>query len=145
MFYFLCGHEWDKSWTWLLLACRRMNVQGAAQIPPNAAFYNAQNKGTLFPGQVIQIQSLTVTVDRFLSQGEQLHLASFYYVYHYFHYIGGFAHVYLVRTPTPVNGTTQHVLKRMLVADHIMLQDVKKEVDIMVRLVANKTRCHLYG
>ncbi|KIM32268.1 hypothetical protein M408DRAFT_326890 [Serendipita vermifera MAFF 305830] len=95
-----------------------MNVQGAAaayapqQIPPpNPAFYS-QNKGTLSPGQVIQIQSLTVTVDRFLSQG-------------------GFAHVYLVRTATPVNGTTQHVLKRMLVADHMMLQDVKKEVDIM--------------
>lgn len=50
-----------------------MNVQGVAyapqQIPPNPAFYAAQNKGTLSPGQVIQIQSLTVTVERFLSQG----------------------------------------------------------------------------
>ena len=50
-----------------------MNVQGVAyapqQMPPNPAFYGAQNKGTLSPGQVIQIQSLTVTVERFLSQG----------------------------------------------------------------------------
>ncbi|CCA67746.1 related to serine/threonine kinase ARK1 [Serendipita indica DSM 11827] len=44
---------------------------------------------------------------------------------------GGFAHVYLVKSATPVNGTQHHVLKRMLVADHVMLQDVKKEVDIM--------------
>lgn len=45
---------------------------------------------------------------------------------------GGFAHVYLVRSATPVNGTNHHVLKRMLVADEGMLKDVKKEVDIMV-------------
>lgn len=47
-------------------------------------------------------------------------------------HLGGFAHVYLVRSAAPVNGTIHHVLKRMLVADHAMLQDVKKEVDIMV-------------
>ncbi|KAG8811952.1 hypothetical protein FRC17_002265, partial [Serendipita sp. 399] len=92
-----------------------MNPHGAMYAPqqmPPAAFYSAQNKGTLQPGQVIQIQSITVTVERFLSQG-------------------GFAHVYLVRSAAPVNGTIHHVLKRMLVADHVMLQDVKKEVDIM--------------
>ena len=49
---------------------------------------------------------------------------------------GGFAHVYLVKSATPVNGTHHHVLKRMLVADHVMLQDVKKEVDIMVSWLA---------
>ncbi|KAG8816919.1 hypothetical protein FRC19_011711 [Serendipita sp. 401] len=92
-----------------------MNTHGAMYAPQQmapAAFYSAQNKGTLQPGQVIQIQSITVTVERFLSQG-------------------GFAHVYLVRSAAPVNGTIHHVLKRMLVADHVMLQDVKKEVDIM--------------
>lgn len=46
---------------------------------------------------------------------------------------GGFAHVYLVRTPTPVYNTTHHVLKRIAVANEAMLKDVKKEVDIMVR------------
>ncbi|PVF97695.1 hypothetical protein CPB86DRAFT_785488 [Serendipita vermifera] len=92
-----------------------MNAHGVAyapqQFPPNA-FYNAQNKGTLQPGQLIQIQSLTVTVERFLSQG-------------------GFAHVYLVRSAAPINGTIHHVLKRMLVADPAMLKEVNKEVDVM--------------
>jgi AP2-associated kinase len=46
---------------------------------------------------------------------------------------GGFAHVYLVRTATPVYGTTHHVLKRIAVANEAMLTEVKKEVDIMVR------------
>lgn len=45
---------------------------------------------------------------------------------------GGFAHVYLVRTPTPVYNTTHHVLKRIAVANEGMLAEVKKEVDVMV-------------
>jgi hypothetical protein len=49
-----------------------MNAHAVAyapqQMPPND-LYSSQNKGTLHPGQVIQIQSLTVTVERFLSQG----------------------------------------------------------------------------
>ena len=45
---------------------------------------------------------------------------------------GGFAHVYLVRTPTPVYNTTHHVLKRIAVANEAMLSEVKKEVDVMV-------------
>jgi hypothetical protein len=48
------------------------------------------------------------------------------------HVIGGFAHVYLVRSATPIHNTTQHVLKRIAVADEAMLVEVKKEVDIMV-------------
>ena len=47
--------------------------------------------------------------------------------------VGGFAHVYLVRTAEPVFGTTHHVLKRIAVPNEAMLNDVKKEVDIMVR------------
>lgn len=46
--------------------------------------------------------------------------------------IGGFAHVYLVRSAAPINNTTQHVLKRIAVSDEAMLREVKKEVDIMV-------------
>jgi hypothetical protein len=46
--------------------------------------------------------------------------------------LGGFAHVYVVRTATPINNTTQHVLKRIAVSDEAMLNEVKKEVDIMV-------------
>jgi hypothetical protein len=53
-------------------------VTYAPQQPPAAIDYYAQNKGTLHPGQVIQIQSLTVTVERFLSQGETLLLLLLY-------------------------------------------------------------------
>lgn len=51
--------------------------------------------------------------------------------------LGGFAHVYLVRTATPVYNTTRHVLKRIAVPNEIMLNEVKKEVDIMVCIFAN--------
>jgi hypothetical protein len=43
--------------------------------------------------------------------------------------------VYLVRTATPVYNTTHHVLKRIAVANDVMLTEVKKEVDIMVRVL----------
>ena len=46
--------------------------------------------------------------------------------------LGGFAHVYLVRTAQPVYNTTHHVLKRIAVPNEAMLSEVKKEVDIMV-------------
>ena len=48
---------------------------------------------------------------------------------------GGYAYVYLVKTSTPVYGTTHHVLKRIAVPNEVMLSEVKKEVDIMVRLL----------
>ncbi|PAV22841.1 serine threonine [Pyrrhoderma noxium] len=74
----------------------------------------AQNtaKGTLMPGQMISVNKYNVQVEKYLSQG-------------------GFAYVYLVRTAEPVYGTTHHVLKRIAVANEAMLNDVKKEVDIM--------------
>ena len=50
---------------------------------------------------------------------------------------GGFAHVYLVRTSTPVYNTTHHVLKRIAVPNESMLAEVKKEEDIMVSLNVN--------
>ncbi|EMD42252.1 hypothetical protein CERSUDRAFT_110779 [Gelatoporia subvermispora B] len=71
-----------------------------------------QNKGTLIPGQVIAVNKYNVQVERYLSQG-------------------GFAHVYLVRTATPIFNTTHHVLKRIAVPNESMLSEVKKEVDIM--------------
>lgn len=90
-----------------------------------------QNKGTLVPGQSISVNKYTVQVERYLSQGisslEPDHVLSY-------ETTGGFAHVYLVRTPTPVYNTTHHVLKRIAVANEAMLSEVKKEVDIMVSL-----------
>ncbi|KAH9950941.1 hypothetical protein B0H21DRAFT_409128 [Amylocystis lapponica] len=81
-----------------------------AQAFPQA--YAQPNKGTLIPGQTISVNKYTVQVERYLSQG-------------------GFAHVYLVRTATPVYNTTRHVLKRIAVPNEAMLTEVKKEVDIM--------------
>jgi hypothetical protein len=90
----------------------------------------ALNKGTLMPGQSIAVNKFTVQVERYLSQGNPtlFHLLRFVLSY----ILGGFAHVYLVRTATPVYNTTYHVLKRIAVANEAMLTDVKKEVDIMV-------------
>ncbi|KAF9469769.1 hypothetical protein BDZ94DRAFT_1151605 [Collybia nuda] len=84
----------------------------------------AQNKGTLVPGQTISVNKFNVQVERYLSQG-------------------GFAHVYLVRTATPVYNTTHHVLKRIAVANDVMLTEVKKEVDIMRLLKGHPNIVHL--
>ncbi|KAF8522851.1 hypothetical protein JB92DRAFT_1670305 [Gautieria morchelliformis] len=72
----------------------------------------AADRGTLSPGQTILVNNYTIQVEKYLNQG-------------------GFAHVYLVRSATPIHNTTQHVLKRIAVADEAMLVEVKKEVDIM--------------
>lgn len=77
---------------------------------------------TLVPGQVVTVNQYQVQVEKYLSQG-------------------GFAHVYLVRTPQPVFGTTHHVLKRIAVANTAMLEEVKKEVDIMVSRRAHTSIC----
>ncbi|KAJ6479181.1 hypothetical protein C8R47DRAFT_1137253 [Mycena vitilis] len=84
----------------------------------------AQQPGTLVPGQSISVNKYTVQVERYLSQG-------------------GFAHVYLVRTATPVYNTTHHVLKRIAVANDAMLTEVKKEVDIMRLLKGHPNIVHL--
>ncbi|KAF8588909.1 hypothetical protein K439DRAFT_1531058 [Ramaria rubella] len=69
-----------------------------------AAHLQHQNRGTLPPGQTILVNKHTVQVEKYLSQ---------------------------VRSEAPINNTTQHVLKRIAVSDEAMLNDVKKEVDIM--------------
>ncbi|KAJ7084744.1 hypothetical protein C8R43DRAFT_317737 [Mycena crocata] len=84
----------------------------------------ASQPGTLVPGQSISVNKYTVQVERYLSQG-------------------GFAHVYLVRTATPVYNTTHHVLKRIAVANDAMLTEVKKEVDIMRLLKGHPNIVHL--
>ncbi|KAF4573306.1 hypothetical protein EYR36_007817 [Pleurotus pulmonarius] len=85
---------------------------------------HGQNKGTLVPGQSIAVGQFNVQVERYLSQG-------------------GFAHVYLVRTATPVYNTTHHVLKRIAVDSEGMLTEVKKEVDVMRLLKGHPNIVHL--
>ncbi|KAK0208641.1 hypothetical protein DFS33DRAFT_1304796 [Desarmillaria ectypa] len=79
---------------------------------------------TLVPGQNIAVNKFNVQVDRYLSQG-------------------GFAHVYLVRTATPVYNTTHHVLKRIAVPNEGMLTEVKQEVDVMRLLKGHPNIVHL--
>jgi len=99
-------------------------------------YFGAQNKGTLVPGQSIAVNKYTVQVERYLSQGkyDPMHAIPLSMIFTSTP-TGGFAHVYLVRTATPVYGTTHHVLKRIAVANEAMLTEVKKEVDIMVRIL----------
>ncbi|KAF9502257.1 hypothetical protein BDN71DRAFT_1485541 [Pleurotus eryngii] len=85
---------------------------------------HGQNKGTLVAGQSIAVGQFNVQVERYLSQG-------------------GFAHVYLVRTATPVYNTTHHVLKRIAVDSEGMLTEVKKEVDVMRLLKGHPNIVHL--
>ena len=82
------------------------------------------------PGQMISVNKYNVQVERFLSQGE--HTVRLWSELLMTLISGGFAHVYLVRTAEPVFNTTHHVLKRIAVANEEMLNEVKKEVDIMV-------------
>ncbi|KAI0315661.1 hypothetical protein OF83DRAFT_1246259 [Amylostereum chailletii] len=82
------------------------------------------DKGPLVPGQTISVNKYSVQIERYLSKG-------------------GYAYVYLVRTPTPVHGTTHHVLKRIAVPNEVMLSEVKKEVDIMRILKGHPNIVHL--
>ena len=93
--------------------------------------YAQQARGTLMPGQMISVNKYNVQVERFLSQGE--HTVRLWSELLMTLISGGFAHVYLVRTAEPAFNTTPHVLKRIAVANEEMLNEVKKEVDIMVR------------
>ncbi|EJC98674.1 uncharacterized protein FOMMEDRAFT_128984 [Fomitiporia mediterranea MF3/22] len=88
------------------------------------SMYAQQAQGTLMPGQMIAVNKYNVQVERYLSQG-------------------GFAHVYLVLTAEPVLGTSHHVLKRIAVTNEAMLNDVKKEVDIMRILKGHPNIVHL--
>lgn len=50
-----------------------------------------------------------------------------------FFFVGGFAHVYLVRLARPLNGSEVAVLKRVAVPDKEALTSMRTEVETMVR------------
>ena len=107
------------------------NVNGAvASTAGGVGGARSAYKGTLPPGTKVAIGNLTVTVNRYLSEG-------------------GFAHVYLVTSaqpiPIPISGEsagvggqpktkleTLHVLKRMAVPDKETLATVRSEVEAHV-------------
>ncbi|KAL1897491.1 Ark- serine/threonine protein kinase [Ceratocystis pirilliformis] len=79
----------------------------------------SQPPGTFSPGTKIQVGSHRVIIQKYLSEG-------------------GFAHVYLVKLPMPVDGTDMAVLKRVAVPDKDTLRGMRTEVETMKRLKGHK-------
>ncbi|PHH69069.1 hypothetical protein CDD82_97 [Ophiocordyceps australis] len=75
--------------------------------------------GTFAPGTKIQVGSHRVVIQKYLSEG-------------------GFAHVYLVRLPKPIDGTDLAVLKRVAVPDKEALRSMRTEVETMKRLKGHR-------
>lgn len=92
---------------------------GAAYAAPVAVGAPVAPAGTFSPGTKIQVGNHRVVIQKYLSEG-------------------GFAHVYLVKLPAPVNGTDQAVLKRVAVPDKESLRGMRTEVETMKRLKGHK-------
>ncbi|ORY69979.1 uncharacterized protein BCR38DRAFT_471372 [Pseudomassariella vexata] len=75
--------------------------------------------GTFSPGTKIQVGDHRVVIQKYLSEG-------------------GFAHVYLVKMPRPIDGTDLAVLKRVAVPDRETLRGMRTEVETMKRLKGHR-------
>ncbi|KAL8998383.1 MAG: hypothetical protein Q9188_006116 [Gyalolechia gomerana] len=93
-------------------------------VPPRQPAFNAPvaaaagpivPAGTFAPGTKVQVGRHRVVIVRYLSEG-------------------GFAHVYLVRLPKPINGDDGAVLKRVAVPDKEALSNMRNEVETMKKL-----------
>ena len=82
---------------------------------PAPAPVSTAPSGTLIPGTKVQVGNQRVVIEKYLSEG-------------------GFAHVYLVRLPTPVDGQDEAVLKRVAVPDKEALANMRTEVETMKKL-----------
>jgi AP2-associated kinase len=76
-------------------------------------------QGTFAPGTKIQVGGHRVVIQKYLSEG-------------------GFAHVYLVKLPSVVDGTDLAVLKRVAVPDKDALRGMRTEVETMKRLKGHR-------
>ncbi|KAI1628641.1 AP2-associated kinase [Exophiala viscosa] len=90
----------------------------ATTAPPTVPTH-APPAGTFLPGTKVQVGGHRVIIDRYLSEG-------------------GFAHVYVVTLPRPVDGNTKAVLKRVAVPDKDNLANMRTEVETMKRLRGQK-------
>ena len=90
----------------------------ANSTPPGLPTHAAP-AGTFLPGTKVQCGTHRVVIDRYLSEG-------------------GFAHVYVVTLPRPVEGNGKAVLKRVAVPDKEHLANMRTEVETMKRLRGNK-------
>lgn len=86
--------------------------------PPSIPTHAAP-AGTFIPGTKVHVGDHRVVIDRYLSEG-------------------GFAHVYVVTLPRPVDGNTKAVLKRVAVPDKDHLANMRTEVETMKRLRGQK-------
>lgn len=75
--------------------------------------------GTFAPGTKIQVGSHRVAIQKYLSEG-------------------GFAHVYLVKLSSPIDGKDSAVLKRVAVPDKDSLRGMRTEVETMKRLKGHR-------
>ncbi|KAI9881105.1 MAG: hypothetical protein M1830_008263 [Pleopsidium flavum] len=75
--------------------------------------------GTFAPGTKVQVGDHRVVIEKYLSEG-------------------GFAHVYLVRLPKPINGEDGAVLKRVAVPDKDSLAEMRTEVETMKKLKGHR-------
>lgn len=75
--------------------------------------------GTFAPGTKVQVGSHRVVIEKYLSEG-------------------GFAHVYLVRLPQPIDGDDAAVLKRVAVPDKDSLASMRTEVETMKKLKGHR-------
>ncbi|MCJ1475035.1 hypothetical protein MMC13_003695 [Lambiella insularis] len=75
--------------------------------------------GTFAPGTKVQVGNHRVVIEKYLSEG-------------------GFAHVYLVRLPKPINGDNGAVLKRVAVPDKESLASMRTEVETMKKLKGHR-------
>ncbi len=86
-----------------------MAVAAAAAVPA----------GTFAPGTKVQVGGHRVVIEKYLSEG-------------------GFAHVYLVRLPKPIDGESSAVLKRVAVPDKDALKEMRTEVETMKKLKGHR-------
>ena len=96
------------------LASKGHFASSAPALPTHAA-----PAGTFLPGTKVHVGDHRVIIDRYLSEG-------------------GFAHVYVVTLPRPVEGITKAVLKRVAVPDKDHLSNMRTEVETMKRLRGKK-------
>ncbi|MCJ1313226.1 hypothetical protein MMC25_006903 [Agyrium rufum] len=75
--------------------------------------------GTFIPGTKVQVGGHRVVIEKYLSEG-------------------GFAHVYLVRLPKPIDGEDGAVLKRVAVPDKENLVSMRTEVETMKKLKGHR-------
>lgn len=97
----------------------------AATVLPQSVTYKtpvvvaAVPAGTFTPGTKVDVGKHRVVIEKYLSEG-------------------GFAHVYLVRLPKPINGDHHAVLKRVAVPDKDALAEMRTEVETMKKLKGHR-------